>query len=1458
MNKSINYKLMIGIVANLHSFIDEAESAISMTFANFNSSKNAVVATRTQNLQQLTARYNASHAGIKSQSQKIISDAQGIYDDMLDLEAELAASDKYFVKTKIKKEQELLERRSERYDEDQDYFAILNDIKARFQGLVRKYSRRSHRGLIDGINYLVSSQRKADYEELIVLKNTVLKLIKEINETIPALTNDSLAEYDKEFIQGKENIERQFSANMAFVEQDFNNNIDIVADQICQRFDSILPDSLIDELKMAMDNYDEKYGKLDPQRTQFGNYIILGYLTYPYRDFIQSSVLIQLLESKCEKIIYDGVIRLPVMCALDAEFNWMIENNDITTTDVAKLTHSLMFGFLSSAPVSKVQFCVCDAENRGNSIIPFLEMKKKVPDMFFGKAFTTQEEIHERLYQLSNYIDDFIQNKLGNKYDNIFEYNEGNPNDLAPITVLVLYDFPRGFDERNLAELKNVIRNGNRCGIFSIICHNKKAEQSGYRDFGDGVAAVSELCTSIRYDMGAFWLNGLELSLKAIPSSQEINSFADKYMLIMEGRKNEGLIFPPAVNKLFAAKDENKLNRLVDDLSVLQRRYAAEYGNARDIENTFPQSIMLGSIEYPAEIFPPQIVSACIQKGLVKKDSGNRILELPLTCEFSDKFNVFINTSEETEDKMLELTHSMLMSFFSSLPYGKLNVSVFDCEKRGNSIVPYLEFKKKMPDMFDGQIYTGSDAIQEKLNKINKYIDDFIQEKLGNSYSNIVEYNLHSTSKQEAVQLLLIYDFPKGFDNRSYEALMNIVKNGGKCGVYTIICYNPEITLSRYDNHSEYIEQIQKMSTCFSYNESSYVLSPYNLKMFANKMLSGAQTAEFVAEYFENLEQLKNKGLAFQDIIAPQLFSCNAAKSLSIPMGVGSGDSIIKLTMGERSSHHGLIAGATGSGKSTLLHTIIMSSMLNYSPEQLNLYLMDFKSGTEFKIYESVKLPHIKLLALDAMQEFGESILEDLVAEMGRRGDLFKEAGQSSLKGYSEATGKTIPRILVIMDEFQILFNDSSNRKIALNCAELTKRIVTEGRAFGIHLLMATQSTKVIRNLTLDQGTIEQMRIRIGLKCGEDDARYLFGDRNDSGALDLMKGPIGTAVVNEEYIEASNVGFRAAYCDDVTQKKYLEQISTTYAHLDDKPQIFEGNRTTAMAEYDRCAALAPYSGGLTRIHFGEKIKVAPPFVLDVDRRRKHNMLICGTNEKMAENLMNIYMLSAIMNESAMLYCLDGDTIVGDCSSVDSYDAFRSYSDRFKYSMSRADIIKMIHEIYDQYKENKVSGANSKSVFVFIKNLQWLDLVQKMLKDENIDESEFLGDPMADSAADDSDPFGWVDNTSFGSSSNESVSYQLRKMIDDGSSCGVYFIISCTEYPVVKETMYYSDNILSKIPERIIFALNNSDADNLIDGVSVAQLKDNTVCFTDGVKNTFQFKPFVIRSSDEIKAILNNK
>lgn len=1449
MNKNLDYKYMIGLITSIHTFIDESESKIKKVYSDYYSSQNTLKNAQAQEVAVITKQYSAQHEGVQKQAQKMVSDAQSIYDEIIKLEETLSLSDKYFVKTKAKREQELIGKFSDAYNQSKDYFEILEEVKNKFQSIVVKYSNRKHKGIIDGINYMFSAKRKQDYEDLIILKNTITQVIDEINETIPSLTDDSLAEFDKDFLVKRDALEQKYSAQSQNIERNFTANIESVADQICGKLDSIMPDELINELANTSKNYDNNYGKLDAQRSQFGSFIMLGYLVYPYKDFIESKVILQLISSKFNALINNNEIRLPVVCSLSNGFNWVIDNEEVTTSNIEKFIHSLMFSFLSFSPISKMRYSVVDVENRGNSILPFLEFKKKCPQMFYDKVLTSQEEIRERLYNLNNYIDDFIQNKLGNKYQNFYEYNANNPSDVSPVTLLVLFDFPKGFDEVNCAELKNILKNGNKCGVFTIISYNKKIEQSGFYNIEENIEAIKGLCSSVKYQQGSFYLNSLELVSKAIPSSQEINSFADKYMLIIEGKSGDGVVFPTLVKNLLKIKEEQKINQYISSIAELQKRSIATYGKTYNEKMSFPNRIMIGNTKYPSEIFSPYTASQLAKNGFV--DNANRkSITLPFTCDLDDKFNMLFTSNTEIEENAQIFSHVLIMNFLSSLPYGGVVFSIFDPEKRGNSIVPYLDFRKKVPDIFDSQIYTSQDNIYERLEYYNKYIDEFIQEKLGNRYANIVEYNTSTSSKQELVHLLMIYDFPKGFDNRAYELLLNILKNGNKCGVYVFINYNTDITVSRYDNHEEYIDQIKKQAICVDYSNGTYTLSPYNLPITINNILTQVEIQDFTTEYLKIVDKQKNKGLSFDEVFEKDLFKLDSAKKLSIPMGVGDGDKIINLVMGEGSSHHGLIAGATGSGKSTLLHTIIMSAMLNYAPDKLNLYLMDFKSGTEFKIYESVKLPHIKLLALDAMQEFGESILENLVAEMEKRGELFKSVGQTSLKGYSESTGKSLPRILVVMDEFQILFNDSTNRKIALNCAELTKRIVTEGRAFGIHLLMATQSTKVIRDLTLQQGTIEQMRIRIGLKCGEDDARYLFSDKNDTKALEMMKGPIGTAVLNNEYIEESNIGFRAAYFNHEMQEKYLKLIAETFKDIDSKPQIFEGNRTVNMADYLESINASTYEATITKIHLGEKIKVAPPFVLDIDKRRKHNMLICGSNERMSENLVNQYLLSVSLNKKAKIYCFDGDTIVGDDSYQATYEAFKQLDERFVLAYDRGDIIKSIRLIYDVFNKKKKSN-NDESIFVFIKNLQWLDIVQKMLKDESIDESEYVQETEKENTTT-TNPFDWgVDDVS----SNDSVSYMLRKMIDEGSSCGIYFVITSTEYTIVKETLYYSDNLLSKIPERIIFALSDSDADNLIDGVSVAQMKDNTVYFTDGVKNTFQFKPYVVKDENDIRRIL---
>jgi hypothetical protein len=215
-----------------------------------------------------------------------------------------------------------------------------------------------------------------------------------------------------------------------------------------------------------------------------------------------------------------------------------------------------------------------------------------------------------------------------------------------------------------------------------------------------------------------------------------------------------------------------------------------------------------------------------------------------------------------------------------------------------------------------------------------------------------------------------------------------------------------------------------------------------------------------------------------------------------------------------------------------------------------------------------------------------------------------------------------------------------------------------------------------------------------------------------------------------------------------------------------------------------------------------------------------------------------------------MYWIDGDVTTGDNSLGYIYDIVSESNPKFHLAQSEADILGFINSVYAEYIARK-KMPNRSNIFVVLSNLQWIDIVNKMLKHENIEEEMILGTEAA-ASTEETAPF------DFGLSSDSSDSYgtgdKLIKLINDGASSGIFFIVSSNECASVKESMYYGENVMSKFPMRIVFSLNDNDADYLINNVSLTSLRDNIVYFTDGVKNTFQYKPFRIPSVSEKELI----
>ena len=108
------------------------------------------------------------------------------------------------------------------------------------------------------------------------------------------------------------------------------------------------------------------------------------------------------------------------------------------------------------------------------------------------------------------------------------------------------------------------------------------------------------------------------------------------------------------------------------------------------------------------------------------------------------------------------------------------------------------------------------------------------------------------------------------------------------------------------------------------------------------------------------------------------------------------------LRLGRGVAQHALIAGKTGSGKSTLLHALVTNLSMWYHPNEVEVYLIDFKKGVEFKTYATHELPHARAIAVESDREFGLSVLQRLDAELGRRGELFRKLGVQDIAAYRE------------------------------------------------------------------------------------------------------------------------------------------------------------------------------------------------------------------------------------------------------------------------------------------------------------------------------------------------------------------------------------------------------------------------------------------------------------------------
>ncbi|TDB76096.1 FtsK/SpoIIIE domain-containing protein [Micromonospora sp. KC723] len=272
---------------------------------------------------------------------------------------------------------------------------------------------------------------------------------------------------------------------------------------------------------------------------------------------------------------------------------------------------------------------------------------------------------------------------------------------------------------------------------------------------------------------------------------------------------------------------------------------------------------------------------------------------------------------------------------------------------------------------------------------------------------------------------------------------------------------------------------------------------------------------------------------------------------------------------------HWLVGGRTGAGKTVFLLDVLYGLAARYAPAELQLWLLDFKEGVSFTEFVPTArdpsfLPHARAVGVESDREYGLAVLRELRRDLGRRADLLKRHGVSKLADLP--ADAAAPRVVAVVDEFHVLL--AGNDRLAREAVDLLEELARKGRSYGVHLVLASQSTTGIEALYGRADTLfGQFALRVALPGGE----AVLGVRPTTSAAT----EVGTAVVNTAAGAPGAdrlVRFPDAHADARQIARLRYELWDAAPEGVRPPSVFRGYEPAHLEDDPAAAALRPGAG----------------------------------------------------------------------------------------------------------------------------------------------------------------------------------------------------------------------------------------------------------------------------------------
>ncbi len=549
--------------------------------------------------------------------------------------------------------------------------------------------------------------------------------------------------------------------------------------------------------------------------------------------------------------------------------------------------------------------------------------------------------------------------------------------------------------------------------------------------------------------------------------------------------------------------------------------------------------------------------------------------------------------------------------------------------------------------IYKQRILTYADEIEEALKELVDYLENLLQKQLS-GVQDWKEYNMKNPNTLLPLKVLIINGFPEQFSVNSLLYLSRIVKFGSIAGINSLILMD---SIEKDNKALKKVEKIILENALNIENMESFLKYDFKALKLSNE-LEPLPSVINIKTFLEQINQAYMKTSTIKGEIDSFWNDGNFWKSLStqgikVPMGWDSNENIVNFEIGfEYSEHHTLVGGRSGSGKSNLVNVIIQNIAYMYSPDEVELFLLDYKDGVEFNSYTKPYLTHASLIAVNSNVSYGVSFLEYILEEKNRRSELFKQTNSKDFKEYREKTTNKLSRIVIIIDEFQTLFTTKDKMKIEQIFAEILRK----GRSFGIHLILSTQTLSGV-----DVGSMSQLKSQIGnriaLAMGQEES-MAFLSMNNEAAVKLKGKP--EAIYNNR---AGNIdGNKKVFVPFASREKMsmlLEKIDTNHSKID--PNIYDGDVLPKIPNNGEFA-----NEELSLLLGKEQNFRENNFKINFSKEYGANLLITGKNKKEKQHILNLITLNLENNNYIKnIYYINNDFDIDSSLKNSSLNIFNS-------------------------------------------------------------------------------------------------------------------------------------------------------------------------------------------------------